>query len=135
MNKSERMRKIVAQAWTSMLVVYVGSNVMDQIRISVAGSQAEWAEHRNIHSVELVLVMMSLYAVMPVLVRTLSARWFRGAVIGVTALMTLFVGAHEISHLSASDKPFGLLHALDMTHHLLGIWALVAAVIWFRQPD
>ncbi len=74
MNKSERMRSIVAQAWASMLVVYLGNNVMDQIRIAVAGSQAEWAEHLDMQGVKFVLVVMSLYAVMPVLVRTLSAR-------------------------------------------------------------
>ena len=135
MNKGERMRSIVAQGWLAMFMVFLANIVMDLVRILITGTQAQWAEHMGMQGVKFILVVMAVYAVMPVLIRTLSARWFRGTVIGITALMSLFVGAHEVSHLMASDKPFGPLHALDITHHLLGIWVLVAAIAWFRQPD
>lgn len=135
MNKSERMRSIVAQGWTAMFLVFIANIVMDLVRILVLGVQAQWAEHMGMQGVKFILAVMSIYALMMVLVRTLSARWFRFATVGITALMTLFVGAHEVSHLMAEDKPFGLLHALDMTHHILGVWVLVAAVMWARQPD
>ena len=135
MNKIERMRGIVAQGWTAMFIVSLGNLVMDMIRTAAEGSQARWVEHFGPQGVQFVLIVLSVYAVMPMLVRTLSARWFRGVVVGVTALMTLFVGAHEVVHVAANDKPFGVIHALDITHHILGVWTLVAAIMWARQPD
>jgi hypothetical protein len=135
MDKSDRMRKIVAQGWTIMFILFLGNIVMDMVRIAVNGGATQWAEHLGMPGVKFVLVVMAIYAVMPVLVTTISVRWFRFVVVGVTALMTLFVGAHEVSHLVASDKPFGMLHALDLTHHLVGISVIVAAVLWARQPE
>ena len=119
MNKIERMRGIVAQGWTAMFIVSLGNLVMDMIRTAAEGSQARWVEHFGPQGVQFVLIVLSVYAVMPMLVRTLSARWFRGVVVGVTALMTLFVGAHEVVHVAANDKPFGVIHAF----------------MWARQPD
>lgn len=135
MNKSDRLRAIVAQGWTIMLIVFLANIVMDLVRTSVEGTQGKWVEHMGIGGVQFVLVLMAVYAVMPVLVAAISARWFRWTVVGISALITLFVGAHEASHLVANDKPFGLLHALDITHHLVGIGVIVASSMWARQPD
>jgi len=46
----------------------------------------------------------------------------------------LFVLAHEFSHVG-TDKPFGIFHTLDITHHLLAVLTVVAATMWARQQD
>jgi len=135
MSKSERMQALVAQGWTSMFIVFLANIVMDLVRIFISGTQAQWLDHMGMPGVRFVLVVMAVYAIVPVVVRAVSARWLRSAVLGLTALMTLFVGAHEVSHLMTGDKPFGPLHALDLAHHLLGIATVCAGIAWIRQPD
>lgn len=135
MNKSEHFRSLLAQGWTAMMLVFLANIVMDIVRVTVQGNPVPWAEHMGMAGVQFILVVLSVYALMPMLIRSISARGFRYAMIGITAFMSLFVAAHEVSHLIAADKPFGLLHALDLTHHLLGIWSVIAALMWARQKD
>ena len=132
-SSSERFRAMVAQGWTLMFMVFVSNLVIDLIKNAVRGDGTQWAQHLGMPGVQLLLVVMAIYALMPMLVRSLSAQWFRFAVVGLTVFMGLFVGAHEISHLNPNDKPFGIFHTLDLTHHVLVIWVTVAAVRWSRQ--
>ncbi len=135
MSRSEQLRSLVAHGWTAMFLVFLANLVMDLVRVTIEGSAAPWAAHMGMQGVKFILAIMAVYAAMPVLVRTFSARWFRYAMVGLTVFMSLFVGAHEASHLVAADKPFGLLHTLDLMHHVLGIWVAVAAVMWARHAD
>lgn len=135
MNKTEYFRNMVAQGWTAMLLVFLANIVMDIVRVTVQGNPVPWAEHMGMAGVQFILVVLSVYALMPMLIRTISVRWFRYAMVGVSAFMGLFVAAHEVSHLVAADKPFGLLHALDLTHHVLSAWTVIAAVMWARQKE
>jgi len=118
-----------------MFAVFLANIVMDLVRITVMNNATQWADHLGMQGLKFIHVVMAISVLIPMLIRTFSAHWFRYAVVGVTALMTLFVGAHEVSHLIAADKPFGVLHALDLVHHVLGIWVIVAAVMWVRQTD
>ena len=135
MNKSERLRSIVAQGWTMMFIVFLANLTIEVVRSMLTNDSLKWAEHIGTYGLRVILAVMVTYALMPMLVRAVSARWFRPAVVAITALMTLFVGAHEISHLAPLDKPFGFLHALDIAHHVLGISVIAAAVMWARQED
>jgi len=78
--------------------------------------------------------MACIYVFVPMFVLIVSARWFRSVVVGVTVLMTLFFVAHEISHLLSGDKPFGIRHILDFSHHILGVWVTIAATKWALLP-
>jgi hypothetical protein len=132
---NDRFRAMSAQGWTLMFMVFVSNLVIDLIKNTVRGDSTQWAQHLGMPGVQLLLVVMVIYAIMPMLIRSLSAQWFRFAVVGLTVFMGLFVGAHEISHLSPTDKPFGIFHTLDVTHHVLVVWVTVAAVRWARQGD
>ncbi len=136
MHKAEQFRSLVAQGWTMMCIVFVSNLLVDLIKNSVAGPalQVPWAEHLSMGGIQFILVIISIYAIMPVLIRTLSATWFRWTVVGLTVAMGLFVAAHEISHLTALTKPWGLFHALDITHHILVVWVTIGATLWARQP-
>jgi hypothetical protein len=135
MTSSERARAIAAQGWTMMFFAFLANIVMDSVRTTVEGTTQQWAAHFGRGGVPFILVVMAVYVVMPMLIQTLSAPWFRFTAVGFTVLMTLFVGAHEVSHLVSQDKPFGLLHALDFSHHLLGAWTTAAVVVWARDKQ
>lgn len=137
MNKSERYRAIVAQGWTMMFIVFLANLVIDLVKGRVGGEEVEarWVAHLSMGAIQFILVVLAIYALMPMLIRFFSAPWFRWSVVGFTIFMSLFVAAHEVSHLGTVDKPFGLFHALDITHHLLGAAVAVTAILWARQKD
>ncbi len=133
---TDRLRALLAQGWTLMFMVFTGNLIIDLIKNEIRGNGPEWAQHLGMPGVKLLLVVMAIYVVMPMLIRTFDAHLFRLFVVVMSVLMGLFVGAHELSHLAPNDKPFGILHTLDLTHHLLVIWVTVTAIRWVRlgQP-
>jgi hypothetical protein len=134
MSQGERVRSIVAQGWTMMFMVFLANITIDVVKSMINSNSTQWAEHIGMGGAQFILVIMAIYAVMPILIRTVSARWFRVAVVVLTILMMLFVLAHEFSHVG-TDKPFGVFHTLDITHHLLAVLTVVAATMWARQQD
>ncbi|MGZ3240267.1 MAG: hypothetical protein ACXWJK_07745 [Burkholderiaceae bacterium] len=104
-NKSERLRNIAAQEWTVMFFVFLANITIDMIKGIINNNSAKWAEHIGMFGHQVILTVMVIYAVMLMLIKL------------------------------SSDKPFGFFHALDLTHHVLGIWVIVAATMWARQPD
>jgi hypothetical protein len=130
---SQRFANIVVQGWTMMFLVFLANLSIDMIKCSVVGDCTAWSAHIGIGGVKLITVIMMIYTVVPMMVRTVSARWIRYAVLPVTMFITLFYIAHELSH--RGDKPFGIYHALDITHHILGVWVLITAVRWIRLKD
>jgi len=134
MNKNDQqLRSLVAQGWTTMFIVFLANLSLDVIRCIVVGDFSKWAKHLGLGGMDVIAVVMAIYALMPLLIRAVSDQWFKYVTVGVTVFMGLFVLAHEASHLVSGDKPFGIQHALDITHHLLAISTTVAAALWARR--
>ena len=129
------VRAIVAKGWTMMFIVFLAMFVSDLTHSAVAGNFAKWSTDPGDFGLKVLLVIMCIYAAMPMLVMSVSPKWFRATVAGVTGFFTLFFLAHELTHLANGDKPFGILHALDICHHVLGIWVTSAAVVWTKRAD
>jgi len=128
-----KWRSLVAQGWTTMLLVFLANITMDVIRASVEGKLVNWADHLGPQGVQIVLTVLAIYAVMPLLVRTVPWRAFIVVVVMLTFFIGLFVAAHEVSHLTTTrDKPFGMLHVLDLLHHAITAGVMFAGVMWFR---
>ena len=96
MTKSDKLRNIVAQGWTMMLIVFLANLLVDLIKIAVEGDTTKWGDHLGMKGVQFLLVIMAIYVFMPMLVRTISATWFRYVVVGLTVLMTLFVDRKSV---------------------------------------
>jgi hypothetical protein len=130
---SQKYANIVTQGWTMMFLVFLANLSIDMTKCAVNADCSVWAAHIGIGGVKLITVIMMIYAVVPMLVRTVSERWIRVAVLPATVFITLFYVAHELSH--RGDKAFGIYHALDITHHIFGIWVIITAVKWLRLKD
>lgn len=126
-------RTLVAQGWTMMFLIFLAMFVADLTKSAVFQDFSKWSEDPGYGGLMILLGIMSIYAFMPMLVLSISAKWFRGTVVGITVFFTLFFIAHQLTHLTAGDKPFGMIHILDFTHHILGIWVTIAAVLWVKQ--
>lgn len=128
-----RWRSLVAQGWTTMLLIFVSNMVMDIVRASVERKLVNWSDHLGPQGIQVVLVVLTIYAVMPLLVRAISGRPFIVVAVMLTFFMGLFVAAHEVSHLTTTrDKPFGILHILDLLHHAVAAFVMYAGIRWFR---
>jgi len=127
------LRSFIAQGWTTMFIIFVGNLTVDMGRCQILDSCTDWANHIGPGGIVFIAVIMSVYAVMPMLIRGIRARWFRYPVVGISTMITLFYIAHEISHMFPESKPFGLSHALDVTHHLVGISVIIASILWVRE--
>lgn len=126
------LAQILAQGWNAMFAVYIANLVLDLIRCNVMNSCGAWSAHIGPGGLVVISIVMFIYVLVPIAVRTYSAHWFRYTVIGITAFMTLFYIAHELTHLLAGDKPFGIAHILDLTHHVIGVSMIVVAAKWAR---
>lgn len=127
------LRAYIAQGWTAMFILFVANLVMDMSRCQVIGSCQQWADHLGMGGIVFVTMVMVVYTVVPLLVRSVTANWIRFLVVPLSMLITMFYVAHQVSHLAANDKPMGLIHALDFTHHFVGITVIVASIMWLRS--
>lgn len=134
MKEAHHHKQLIAQGWTSMFAVFIAGVCIEIAKGGALDDPGRAGRHLGMAGIQLVLVLSSLYALMPMLVRSFDARWFRWVVVGLSVLVSLFMVAHEISHWR-TDRPFGVLHALDITHHVLGAWVTVLSVRWALSCD
>lgn len=131
-DREQTLRDVVVQGWTMMFLVFLAMFIADLTKSAIVQDFGKWHQDPGHGGLTVLLVVMGIYTFMPMLARTVAARWFRWTVVGITAFFTLFFVAHQLAHMLAGDKPFGMLHVLDFSHHLLGIWVTGAAVAWAR---
>ena len=117
-----------------MFIIFSINILMDVVRSMLEGTEKQWADHLGLGGIKFVLVVMGIYTVMPMLIRTVPGSVIRVAVVVLTIFMGLFVLAHEVSHITSTrDKPFGVLHTLDLLHHVLVVWVVIAGLKWVRE--
>ncbi|MDH5325119.1 MAG: hypothetical protein OEZ68_12575 [Gammaproteobacteria bacterium] len=131
--KSDKYSAILVQGWMAMFTIYIANLVMDMVRCNVMDQCSTWASHIGPGGLVVITIVMFIYAVMPLLIKLISSLWFRYVAVGITAFITLFYVAHELTHLVAGDKPFGIAHTLDITHHIVGVGMIVVATLWAKS--
>ncbi|MBL1261539.1 MAG: hypothetical protein COB33_013520 [Thiotrichaceae bacterium] len=134
MNITEsKYKSIVAQGWTMMFFVFLAMFVTDLTKSAITTDFSKWSTDPGLGGLSILIVIMGVYTFMPMLIQSYSGRWFRWLVVGVTVFFTLFFMAHQATHLLAGDKPFGIMHLLDIAHHILGVWVVVSASLWAKE--
>jgi len=116
-----------------MFIVFLAMSTLELTKSAVAGDFSNFIKDPGTEGLKFLIVIMVIYILMPMLVRSIAAHWFRWAVVGITVLFTLLWIAHQVHHLVEGDKLFDILQAIDFFHHVLGAWVTVAAVKWARQ--
>ena len=131
----ERYRAITSQAWSGMLVVLLMMLIADVDRLAIQGSYGELANSLRNDPGEIGLwvltALVCFNAVVQVAVRTFDGRGFRRAVFWTSVGYTAFFILHQFAHVWSGER-FSLHTILDLTHHVLGVWACWAASRWSR---
>lgn len=133
MQTTDRHAHFVAQGWTVMFLVFIAIFQMEFIAMSVNADISTFQSPEGRQVFKAAVVLMALHAFMPLLVCSLTARWFRWGVVLVTAFFTVAMVGHQWAHVVKGDKPVALLHLLDLCHHVISAWVTVAAVRWARS--
>lgn len=128
-----KYRDLTAHGWTMMFIIFLAMFVVDLTHSAILQDFTKWQKDPGSSGLGILIIIMAIYASMPMLIKSIQAKWFRQTVIGVTVFFTLFFVAHQITHLLAGDKPFGVMHILDFSHHVLGVWVVVVATLWLRE--
>jgi len=119
---------IVAQGWILMCLIFVGMlaiQVMNEA-VSAPGNHAEEA------NVKVIAALLVLHVLVPMLVYTFGARWFRWAVAGLTLLFGAMI-VHQVQMFIAAPGTPGIIELLDCAHHGLAFWVGWIAVRWARE--
>lgn len=128
------LRTSVAQAWVCWLLLVLTMGVIDLVQSAIILDFAKFDNDPGQEGLHMLIIVMTFYAVMPILVRTIDFVIFRWFVVGAASFFTLFFIAHEVSHLIIGDMPWGIRHALDLAHHFIGVWLIITAGRWARFP-
>jgi hypothetical protein len=126
-------RAVISSAWAGMLAILLAMLLVDPLRHAMAGTYTELSDtlrhDPGVAGLRVLLVMLALNTLVQVAVHVFSSRRWRGILLGLSVLYTLFFLAHQIVHLLGGEE-FGLHTLLDVTHHLLGCTACWAAWRW-----
>lgn len=130
-----RYRAITVQAWSGMLAVLLAMLLADVVRLAMRGSYEDLAESLGddpgSSGLWILVGLICLNALLQVAVRTFAGPGFRRAVFWTSAAYTAFFVFHQAAHIWAGER-FSLHTILDLTHHVLGLWACWASSRWLK---
>jgi hypothetical protein len=133
--EGSRYRAMTAQAWSGMLAVLLAMLVADLDRLAMRGSYEDLAESLSgdpgVGGLWILTGLICANALLQVAIRTFDARSFRRAVFWLSAAYTAFFVVHQVVHIWSGER-FTLHTILDVTHHVLGVWACWASSHWLR---
>lgn len=128
-----RYRAITAQSWSGMLVVLLAMLIADMDRLAIQGSYGELSQSLaadpGLTGLWVLVSLMCLNSLVQVSVHTFDAPLFRRAVFWTSVAYTAFFVLHQATHIIAGER-FSLHTILDLTHHVLGLWACWASSRW-----
>lgn len=128
------LRATIVLGWVLMLLTLLAMFCVDLARSAIDENFSAWRRDMSQGGLLVMLGVLGVYLLTPMFALNPRGRWFRWLLVALGALATLFFIAHQVGHLLAGDKPFGMRHVLDFSHHLLGAWVTVAALRWARLP-
>lgn len=131
----DALRSRIAQGWTAMFFCVMCGFLNDLVLSAATNDFAKWESDPGTFGLRIISVVMTIYIFMPMLVRTLSAAWFRWLCLVATIFFGLFFVAHQVAHALTNTRPFNIIHIFDFAHHVLVIWVAILTTRWARQAQ
>lgn len=132
MNTYDDLRNRIALGWISMLFCAFGGFLADLIKSAVYNDFSKWATDPGPVGMQIVSTVIVIYIAMPLVIRSVSAVWFRWTLVGLTVFFALFFVAHQVAHAVSGTRPFDIVHVFDFAHHVIAIWQIVLTARWAR---
>lgn len=128
-------RAFIVQGWTLLFLLFLSIFFFELAVCVIDGDLSMFRTEAAQRTLRLTVGLLMLHAFVPMLVCVLDGKWLRWSVFGITVVLTVVLIGHQIAHLLAGEKPFGVFQLLDVFHHLLGAWVSVVAWRWAREQN
>jgi hypothetical protein len=133
MKDHEDLRSAISIGWLSMFVVLVFNTLTELMMSTMRGEATHWTQHHvGTEGLIASLALMPVYALMPILTRMVSGRWFKWVAVVLGAVIGLITVAHQLGDMLEGERVW-YSHATFLVHHVLAVLVLVASVRWLRS--
>jgi hypothetical protein len=138
-NYEENLPIQIAMGWVMLLLILSISLIVLVVQGTIANdSFAVIRQDPGPMGLKLIVFLFAIYAVMPVFVyiaNKADVKFLRWVIAVMGIIFLLFFVLHHISHWQYGDRPDLNSHALEMAHHIIGLWVIYLSVKWARSPD
>lgn len=135
LSKHEYLRQTIMIGWIALLQLVVAMFIVAIYRGAIANDFTGFTRDPGTLGIDVMIIVFTIYAFIPVLVRVTDWRPFRWFMVGASVFFLLFFIAHQLTHMFVDNTPLNLYHVLDFAHHLLMVWMIASAIRWARLPD
>lgn len=130
---TNRWRDIIVQGWSGMLFLLFLMMLIDLIEFGMKGDFSALIKDPGVNGLWFIVIMTGINVIAQISMRTFDNKSFRWIMFGATAIYTMVFVGHQISHLIPGVFDFHFV--IDVVHHILGVWASIAAYRWARSSD
>lgn len=125
----QQKQMIVASGWMVLLVLKLVLLVSQLLQAAIGNDFSALAQQPGPQGLIGISVMLCVHAQMSVLTRLIGKTWFRWLNVGLLALVTLFMLAHQQQSPGESQAAT----IISVAHHVIGVIITVQAVLWARS--
>jgi len=127
-----RIVSVISKSFSGMLFLLFFMMLTDIVECGMKDDFTLLQQDPGIKGLYFILTMTIINVMLQITVFTTRKALFRKAVFIISILYTLFFVAHQVIHL-ASGEGIDIHFFLDITHHILGIIAIVFSYKWIKQ--
>jgi hypothetical protein len=127
-----QIRNIIAKSWQGMLMLLFLMMFTDIIECGMKNDFTFLIKDPGTKGLWFIAIVTIVNVITQVSIHTFESKSFRWFVFGVSILYTLFFIGHQVVHL-ANGEGADFHFFLDITHHILGIWASIYAYKWAKK--
>jgi hypothetical protein len=128
----EILKRIVIQGWTGMLFLLVLMMITDLIEFGMRGDFSALAKDPGMKGLWFIAVVACINVLGQIFVLIARSKRSRWAIFLFSSIYTLTFVGHQFVHVLGGEQ-FDIHSVLDISHHILGACASVAAYRLARQ--
>jgi hypothetical protein len=125
-------RNIISKGWSGMLFLLFFMMLSDLVNCGMNNDFSLLTKDPGISGLWFIAIMTMVNVCVQIAIQTFDNRIFRWVVFGLTVVYTLLFVAHQAIHIAAGEG-IDIHFFLDLTHHILGVWAAVFAYKWAKN--
>ena len=128
---NEKLRRVIVQGWLGMLLLLFLMIITDIVEFGMRGDFSPLNKDPGIAGLWFIVVMTCVNVLTQMFLQVTEVKIKRWVIFYLTVIYTFTIIAHQINHLIAGEG-FDIHFILDITHHILGVWASIAAYRWAK---
>jgi hypothetical protein len=136
-NLENKYQNIVVQGWVAMLFLLLTMFITDIVELAMKGdytsTSAFLSKDPGMDGLWFLAFLICFNVLVQMAIRTISCLKFRWLTLALTISYGLFFLAHQVIHL-LNGEGYDIHFVIDVTHHIIAIWATCGAYKWLKEP-